>query len=90
MRQYDEADLRFLQALFFMPEAADVWFNRAQNERIWAISLYQEESYTEATEHIQKGIQHIQESLRINAADADANKLLEALQRFLSRLEIET
>jgi serine/threonine protein kinase len=64
-RRYAEAEAVYAQALGEMPDKADAWFNRANNQRQWA-EAEREAGRTEAArEHARLAVHYAQKAVRL-------------------------
>lgn len=85
-QRYPQAEAMYAQAVAVRTAYADSWYNRANNERLWAQAEAGAGHISEAREHAAQGLAHARHTLALSPDDQATPRLiatLEALQRQL-------
>lgn len=79
--QYAEAETQYATAVQEDPRDSDYWYNRANNQHKWGISLQRRGNSTESQTHFQQAIDYALHAKRINPGDRDILNLISLIER---------
>lgn len=79
--QYAEAETQFATAIQEDPRDSDYWYNRANNQHQWGISLQHRGNSAESQMHFQQAIDYALHAKRINPGDRDILNLISLIER---------
>lgn len=79
--QHAEAETQYSTAVQEDPSDSDYWYNRANNQHQWGISLQRRGNSAESQMHFQQAIDYALHAKRINPGDRDILNLISLIQR---------
>ncbi len=84
--RYAEAETVYTEQLALDADDAVGWFNRANNERTWALSEAESGRRTEARTHAEQGLSYAERALTLNPDDPDNLRMIRALRQLRDQL----
>ena len=85
-RKYVAAEMAYVQALADMPDAADIWYNRGNNERQWGSAEATAGNRASARTHLQYALAHYTHAQRLAPNDTGIPNGIAFAQHELARL----
>ncbi len=85
--RYAEAEDAYAEKLALTPNDAVGWYNRADNERLWALTELKADRRAEARAHAERGLKYAERALALNPENPRRNTMVQRLRQMVAQLQ---